>query len=319
MKYTKYFAVALGLLMVVAMVQPAQAKCSLARLMTSSYIYTPGTVFTYAESGNTVSDQFQGTWWALGFGSSVSPGGADSGTFPAQEWIANFTDSGYAALLDTHWAADARIDGCIDDTTATCTAVQLTDVNPTTGEPVFALLSAQQDALKNYDFGGGGAITLASLPPVQIANSTRVGDTGIIVDVAALDAAAFDGGLYLDPSCTGAAGGGTGIETFVPGVCWYFQVLARSAQPPSDTNLATGGWVDSGVCSPFGAPAQISVPCTGDSDVYTTYALQNESGIPADHTTGPGTRTECGPNLADPAQRIRVAPRTREVKPMRER
>ena len=44
MKKISIFAVALGLLVVVA-AQPAFAVCSNARLMTSGYIYTPGTVY----------------------------------------------------------------------------------------------------------------------------------------------------------------------------------------------------------------------------------------------------------------------------------
>lgn len=316
MKYRKFFGVALGLLMIAAVAMPANAACGNARLLVSSYVLTPGSVYTYQVSGNTVTDMFAGSWWALGFGDAASPGGNDSGTFTALEWMGNLVDSGYFAYMNTTWAVDPRIDGCIDATTATCTAVQLTDVDPTSGDPVFALLSAEQDTFKNYEFGGGAQITLAPLPAVQIANSTRVGDTGIIVDVAAIDAAGFDGGLYLDANCTGAVGGGVGIELLVPGVCFYSQSLPRGSQPPTDTSTATGGWVavDAG-CIPFGSPASLPVACTGDSDVYVTYAFQNESGIPADHTTGAATRTECGPNIADPAVIIRATPSNRETKP----
>jgi len=320
MKYTKYFAVALGLLLVVAMVQPANAACAAARLMNSSYIFTPGAVYDYAVSGDSVTDQFAGTWWALGEGDPASPGGADSGTYPAQEWLYGFGDLGYATFIQADWASDARVDGCVDLTPATCVAIQLTDVNPDTMEPVFALLSAEQTALRNYEYALDGQIDLAPLPALVITNSTRVGETGVIVDVGALDSADFDGGLYLDPNCTGAVGGGVGIEMFIPGVAWVQQTLARGAAPPTDTNIATGGWMpvmDEGVpaTSLFGAPATLDLPCAGDSDIYISYALLNESFMAVDHTTGVRFRVECGPNIADPAQRHRAVPSNRETTP----
>jgi hypothetical protein len=314
MKKISIFAVALGLLMVVAAAQPAFAVCSNARLMSSGYIYTPGTVYEYAVSGDTVTDMFAGTFWALGEGDPALGVGADSGSFPALEWLYNFGDYGYAAFIGgAPWATDARVDGCIDATPSTCTAIQLTDVNPETGEPVFALLTAEQDTAKNYSFFDG-RIDLAPLPPVSIANSTRVGETGVIVDVAAIDAAAFDAGLYLDPNCTGAAGGGVGIETVVPGVAWFAQVLPRGAQPPTNLNIATGGWMSTGVNSLFGEAAALNIPCTGDSDIYVSFAFLNESNIPADTVTGPGTRTECGANVAEPELRTKPA-NTQESKP----
>jgi hypothetical protein len=168
MKKISIFAVALGLLMVVAAAQPAFAVCSNARLMSSGYIYTPGTVYEYAVSGDTVTDLFAGTFWALGEGDPVLGAGADSGSFPALDWLYNFGDYGYAAFIGgAPWATDARVDGCIDATPSTCTAIQLTDVNPETGEPVFALLTAEQDTAKNYSFFDG-RIDLAPLPPVSI-------------------------------------------------------------------------------------------------------------------------------------------------------
>jgi len=313
MKKISIFAVALGLLAVVA-AQPALAVCSNARLMTSGYIYTPGTTYEYAVSGDTVTDMFAGTFWALGEGDPALGVGADSGSFPALEWLYNFGDYGYAAFVGgAPWTSDARVDGCIDATPSTCTAMQLTDINPESGEPVFALLTAEKNNFANYEFFSG-RIDLAPLPPVGIANSTRVGDTGVIVDVAAIDAADFSAGLYLDPNCTGAGGGGVGIETFIPGVAWYAQVLPRGAQPPTDLNTATGGWMDTGVTSLFGDAAALNIPCEGDSDIYVSYAFLNESGIPAATVTGPGTRTECGANVAEPELRTKPANR-QESKP----
>jgi len=66
--------------------------------------------------------------------------------------LSSYTDSGYPAYINTISIVDPRFDGCIDATPATCVAIQLTDVNPETGEPVFAFLTGEQDTFKNYEF-----------------------------------------------------------------------------------------------------------------------------------------------------------------------
>ncbi len=311
MKKMKIFAVALGLLVAIVAVQPANAACDNARSivslgggLTSYVIAVPvGT----GVNGTSVTAAFAGTWWALGEGDAASPGGVDSGTFPGAEWL--YTYPNYPVSILTGWNADNRIDGCIDATTSTCTAMQLTDVNEE-GTPVFAILSSEQDEFKNYSFiqAGGAPINLAATPAPEIVGSTAVGETGVILDIAALDSGDFDAGLYLDPAC-GAGGGGTGLETLVPGVCWYSATVARGADAP-DTNIAN--WNPTGVCTDFGAPASLNIPCAGEQDVFTTYALTNESGIPVENTSGATTRSECGSNFADPEQRIRVKPTNRK-------
>ena len=283
-----------------------------------SYLYTPGVVLgDNGIAGSSVTERFAGVFWAVGWGNPVSPSGADSGSFPALDWLA-FGGSGYPVVIHTGWTLDARIDGCIDATTATCTAIQLTDVDPQTGQPVFALLSASADGFLNFNFNqvGNAPIILAPLPAPALVGSTRDYDTGQIhVDLAPIQAQEFDAGLYLDPNCRAAGGGGVGIESLVPGVSWYTQEVPRGAPAPSDPKLETGGWIATGVSTEFGVSARLDLVCSGDTEIYVTYAFVNESGIPAPATSSATTRIQCSPNFAHPGNRWRIRRAPVDAKP----
>ena len=145
-----------------------RAACPSARIFTSSqgvptsYVYTPGVCDTgYCTSGQTsVSADFLGAFWRLGLG-NPSPGvvaGVDNGGFPALDgpdggWVRYYP--GYPAFIDSHWAADPRIHGCIDGSSGEprCMAILLGDQLDATG--YFALLTDAADTAMNYDFHYG--------------------------------------------------------------------------------------------------------------------------------------------------------------------
>ena len=85
-----------------------------------------------------------------------------------------------------------------------CTAIQFADVNPQSGEVVFAVLSKRKDRLSNYGFGqpGDAPINLSPLPDPQVIGAAAA-PTGLTLNAAPLDATDFAGGLYLDPECGG--------------------------------------------------------------------------------------------------------------------
>ena len=113
---------------------PAEARCKQPALISTfesptiySYIYTPG-IDPVPGVASSMTFGAVGHFWALGFGDPVVGIGLDSGSFPAVDgatggWLDLLL--GYPATILTTWAADNRIDECIDDATTDpdCTAI----------------------------------------------------------------------------------------------------------------------------------------------------------------------------------------------------
>ena len=156
---TCFSAIALGLALI-AGAQPAQAACGAPFLITSidqgggaySYVITPGVDVGDGFRGSSITEDFGGAFWALGFGNPAPGVGADNGAWPALNWL--YTYPGYPASILTTWAADPSIDTCIDvqgPLGQRCQATLLSDVNPQTGEGVWAL-SVNPDNPSSGDF-----------------------------------------------------------------------------------------------------------------------------------------------------------------------
>lgn len=322
MKKMKLFGLGLGLLAVVAIAQPANAACGAPFLISTtdagtgeySYVINPG-VTDNGFNGSTITDQLTGFFWGVGIGNPALGVGADNGSFAALDWF--YIYPGFPAGILTTWAASAGIDTCIDVQGALgsrCQATFLQDVDPSTGQGVFALISTADDPASGdfyLNLEGGAAINLAPAAQMPILNSTRNGDQGVTVQLGGPTAEALAAGAYLDAAlaCQGAGGGGTDpLNGLVDGYSIRYQVLPRGSQPPSD--FGADGWNDGGTgVLPLGMPGQVAVDCGGqDADVYLTYQLHLDSGFAAPLVSASSTRIECGPNVADPQQRIRIAP-----------
>jgi hypothetical protein len=330
MKKMKVFGFVLGALALAVGVQPAQAACGAPFLITSinnateqfAYVVNP-TVTPGAGgngvSGSSVTDAITGYFWGVGVGNPASGVGADSGTFPALEWLYIYPN--YPASVLTTWAASTAIDTCIDvqgPLGQRCQVTFFQDVDTQTGAGLFALVSTADDPASG-DFlldNGGVNITMAPQAGMQILASSRTGGgTGVMMTLAGPSESQLAAGSYLStaPQCQGAGSGGA-ANGLVVGYRAVTQVLPRGSAPPSD--FAAGAWNPAGGNTGIGAPTVINVPCNGDQDVYVSYQLLFDSGFTAPLVSNTTTRVECGPNVADPSQhRVkpegRQAPRTR--------
>ena len=242
---------------------PLEAACLTPRFFTSfdasasSYFYTPGACpggYPCQGVGDTsVTADFTGVFWRLGSGDPIDGAGIDNGGFPALDgpqggWV-HYVPS-YPAYLYSHWAADSRIDGCIDGPAPPhCMAIALGDQLGGTG--YFALLTAAAEAPLDFSFlqPGGAPIQLAPLPRPAVVASTLTPD-GILLTV--LPELLPDEAFYLDatPACEAEA---------VTGYRIYRRTLAPGE--PSDPERSLTAWeLAGGGAGPGGAPLPLDVP-----------------------------------------------------------
>jgi len=333
MKTTFRIGLALGLLaIVVAASQPAHAICAAPFIVSSlgdytSYVVSPGycppELFPCtSDLSSSVSSSLQASFWHVGNG-NVTPGlGNDNGAFAGLgNWVI-YQDpggayAGYPAYIDTTWGASQDIDGCIDTPVpggppAKCMGVLLSDIDAD-GAAAFAYLTAGADANGNFflNLDGGATISLASLPKAQIANSVRVDANNVNVTVAGPTLEALAAGLYQaqDPGglCANGAGAASDVQYKV-----YTKNQARGSAPPTDVDPT--GWTP-GPTGDLGQSSLVAVNCDeapgdGAVDVYVAYTLVFDSGFETGFVSGgsgatTATRTECGPNVAEPG-RIRI-------------
>jgi hypothetical protein len=98
------------------------------------------------------------------------------------------------------------------------------------------------------------------------------------------------------------------MNGLVTGYRIYRRDLPRGSHPP-DEFFRRGDWVATGAgVLAFGSITQLDRTCDVDSDVYFSYTLVLDSGFETPYVSAPSTRSECGPNIADPAAGPRERP-----------
>jgi hypothetical protein len=318
-------AVAASVLVLLALaVQPVEAACTNARLITGfnvstserSYIITPGVCpggggSCGAPYYSSVTGNIRGDFWGIGSGDPFAPlSGIDNGLFdtgsypppyqyqldPYNGWLTG--SFFYPAEINTTWAASSLIDGCPDTIVGTqCTAVLLNDHFG--GQSFFALITKRADAGLNYVFTrpGGAPINLAPIPNVGITGSTRLGPSQVQLTVAPPFGSSPGPaeGFYLDSACSGV-GTPTG-----------WRVRSQSAPghgnaSPTDRDVADWG-TSLGTATNFGSSQTVTASCTGDQDIWLAYTILYDSGLELSYVGGNSSRVECGANLAEPDDR----------------
>jgi hypothetical protein len=294
-------AVLILILTAIVSAGPNHAACQNLRIIstlfprgTHSYIHTPGV--EPSATGSSITEDFEGFFWALGSGHPVHGAGNDSGIFKAMGegrdgWIQR--EAGYPATFNTSWASNRHIDNCIDDSDAEtkCTTVLLTDQHNGTG--YFAVLTSAADR-GNYSFvqPGNAPIVLAPIPKPQIVSSTPQ-SSGEFQASVRLDGPTA--GLYLAEGCS---------ADILAGYRVYAMTVERSASPPADlwrTGVDTGGkWklVDGGA-APGGQElamadsTNVTLSCDPTKDVYLATTLVFDSGFETAHVSGASAPIRC--------------------------
>lgn len=324
MSKTKIFGIALGVVALVAAMQPAQAACGSAFLITSlgateyAYLYNPS-VTDDGLNGSTITDQLTGFFWGVGVGDPTLGVGADNGTWSALDWLGPLSP-GYGAYINTTWAASTGIDTCIDvqgPIDQRCQVTFFQDVDVNTGAGLFALMSTPSDPTSG-DFlltNGGNPINMAPQEGMAILSSSRANFESVDLMLSGPTAEGLAAGSYLSDAaaCQGTGAGGV-ANGLIVGYRVVTQVLPRGSAPPSDFHAAM--WSPASQDTAIGSPAAANVPCaSGDSDVYTSFQLLFDSGFASPIVSNTTTRIECGPNVAEPGQGIRVKPEGRQQAP----
>lgn len=302
----------LGLLLAVA--QPAQAECGLARLIRSaqpgqfSYIVTPG-VTPVIGASSSVTTGASGSFWIIGNGNPAAhpagdEQGVDNGSWPAVEggygyyyygWVtfglSPYAYYAYSAVISGTWAADGRIDGCPDPVPNACIAVLVSDQN--NGVGYFAMITKARDNNGNYELAqaGNAPYNLVQIPKLAIDDSNTISDSLVSLLVTGPDAASLAAGLYLDPGCPSP----------IAGYKVRAQAVGTGGGAPEDR--ARGDWQDvtpGGTSIPLGQQATVEVGCAGNSDVYLATSVVFDSGFELDLVGENSTRVACGPTIADP-------------------
>src|SRR5688572_9101718 len=207
----------LVLLATATLARPALASCQSPRHVFDSGYFSSST-------GSSLSTDFTGVWWQVGYGDQAVGAGSDSGSFPPGEpsyygspdacyyaqgcWL--FADPdigwGYFMFMSGDWT-DPRVDGCVDTVPGTaCMAAALSDQRY--GAGFFTLITDAENSLGNFDLRSSTSIRLAAIPKPVPVSVTDVG--GILtVDLAAIRAPVSGLLQDPDPACAVALDGFT--------------------------------------------------------------------------------------------------------------
>ena len=275
------------------------AICGNAHLFgANSYIYTPGLTPGFPGGpGSSMNVTASGAFWAIGSGDPAIGRGNDNGTWPAVEgyngyYYYGFLDVtylyGYPAAIPIDgrrtWAADQRIEGCIDVFgSLPCMAVLLAD--QVSGVGYFVYMTDLADQFANYEFApGASAINLAQIPTVAINGLTRVNGTQVDAEVA-IDLTQDElNGFFVDLTC----GVGAPVAYKV-----RQQNVPRGTTPPPDREIG-GSWVDISGPIPATDPVTVSVGCTGDQDAFLAVSLVFDSGFETAIVSADSEPIACG-------------------------
>jgi hypothetical protein len=202
--------------------------------------------------------------------------------------------AGYPALIETTWAAQRHIDGCVDDdeVTSTCMAVLLTDQSDGVG--YYALLTTAADR-GNYSFvqPDNSPIVLAPIPVPQQVEVAPGAEAHVTMSMRV---SLQNEGLYLGPAeCA---------RNVVMGYRLYVQTVRGGDPAPVDRvrdngrsssgwQLAEGGEAPRGQPLNLGSAAELSVACTPNADVYLAASLVFDSGFETAHVSQNSTVVPC--------------------------
>lgn len=283
--------------------RPAHASCIIPNFFSSgySYVYTDGCGGSTCGALNTsVTDDLLGSFWALGDGDPVVGAGIDNGSVAALGgWF--YIYPGYPATINFQFLAGIGLDGCVlaAADNRRCLGFALNDINPSSGDGAFALITALPNELGNYDLSQRGNITLVPIPRPVITGSASTTNGGRIT-VQGPSAATLAAGLYLDSGCSEFLGGSP-VE-WVRGYRVYLRETEIESAPPVER--ATADWTALTDVVPLGNPVTVTVECSaGAADQWLAIGLAFESDFESAYVSGPSTRIACGPNLADPGVR----------------
>lgn len=266
---------------------PPRATCPNPRIVSSiyptgqfSYVQTPGV--TASASGSTVTDAASGVYWALGAGDPTEGSGHDSGGFRLLSqttggWLR--TPENYPAYIHTTWAADQRIDGCIDVASESeCTAVLVTD--ETEAEGYFALLTSKANR-GNYSLvqAENGQVTLAAIP-TPIAVGVPVSAPGQLSLTVRVEQPT--GGLYVQEPCSAGV---------VSGYRIYSQARGISSGAAESLKRAGGSWTlpmqggetTGGDPHALGDTTAVLSACSAGESVFLSASLVFDSGFETPH------------------------------------
>lgn len=285
LRWTARAAISLTLMMLAH--YSAMATCPASHRISStgdnfSYVLTPGLCDDYYCTGPTstsISDSFEGSFWALGHGNPEVGVGIDNGAFPAKEWM-EFPYPGYPAVLFTDWNADSRIDGCADSTfTGFCMAVLLSDEND---ENVgFYSLATSNFGEHGYDFSQSGSrpIKLASIPEPVIFTQSLV--DGTTLEVGAGINRSPEGNLLKAPC----------IDDPELGFKIYLQRVAAGA--PAPTSRRIENWTPVGEITTRPNTVPVSIDCSEPGDVFLATSIAFEDGFETAHVSANSLRIQC--------------------------
>lgn len=306
--------------LVAVAVLPVDAHCDQARLFaTTNYIRNPAVCAGAPCPVGGLSAAAEGFFWGLGGGDAAQGLGNDNGGWPAIEnggspassgWISYAADGGgsyiaYAPGLGsaTTWAADPRIDGCIDLTGTDpggfdgteCMVVLVTDTDGA-GSSFFAVLTDLADEGGNYSFDTTADVVLAPIPKPRVVGSSRSGPSTIELMIAAPTASSVAAGQHSG-NC------GSGVVT-------GYRLYGRSSSvPPVDRNIATGGWTPVSGVIPISSGTTIPGDCTNDTmSLFLAQTLVLDSGYEFNVVSANSTRVNCSPVLTDTSERPRWRP-----------
>ncbi len=297
--FSRLAIVVTAAIVALAAIQPADAACGLPALITQNG--TNGS-YGYIESpGLSSVSSFQGTFWALGFGSPDVVPGHDNGTWPARFWLAPPDTRVY---LSGDWGASPAIDGCASTPPVPQpgkTVVLLADTNADGSDGYFVAACATKNARGNYNFQDVHPFGLhsARIPRPIFVASARAGTALNLT----LNHEAVVGGVQ--PGDCGA--------TLIRGYRVYSQAVPRNAAAPASRDKAQ--WTALTTESAIGANSVASIDCSTDSDVYLATALVFDSGVETLYVSRNSTVVQCGQTLADPPGSFKLLKRPRTPLP----
>ena len=271
-----------------------------------NYQFYYGVPTVYGSPTPPLNSSLRATFWRLGSGDPTVGLGNDNGAFDlvASGGIQSYQLPSYlfyqAAEVVSGWS-DPSVDGCIDGGNCQCLLLSEQDGADT----YLAILSAQSEATTDTFFNRGGAdgegnelpIILEELQRPAILSTSRLPDFTVLPQVRVDTPTA---NIYAKDGCDCSPIGyrvlqimfprGTNPATVSRDIAEWSPVALSDGQPQGIT--------------PIGDTVTVRSECGNvDRDVYLAAQLIFPDGFELPYVTKNSAWIQCGPNLADPADR----------------